>query len=185
MNQGLISMRYARALYDSAKQEQAEETVYSLSKDLIRVFSENDKMKMLLAHPLMAKSEKKALLLSILDKYDCPIFVKFIDLVLSNNRENRLQLILLKFVDYYRDLNHIYAGKLITSIELNKDVETRLFKVFDLQDHITLEIEKIVDPEILGGFLLEVHQLRWDATVISQLKKIKSEFKEYNSKSLS
>ena len=72
-------MGYARGLYDSAKQEEAEETVYSLTKDLIRVFSENDKMKMLLAHPLMAKSEKKALLLSILDKYDCPIFVKFID----------------------------------------------------------------------------------------------------------
>ena len=185
MNQGLISMRYTRALYDFAKQEQAEETVYRLSKDLIRMFSESDKLKSLLAHPLMAKSEKKTLLLNILNNYDCPVFVKFIDLVLNNNRENQLQLFLLKFIDYYRELKHIYAGKLITSTELSEDVEKRLFKVFDLQDHITLEIEKIVDPEILGGFLLEVHQLRWDATVISQLKKIKSEFKEHNSKSLS
>ena len=63
MNQGLISMRYTRALYDFAKQEQAEETVYRLSKDLIRMFSESDKLKSLLAHPLMAKSEKKTLLL--------------------------------------------------------------------------------------------------------------------------
>ncbi len=185
MNQGLISMRYARALYDFAKQEQAEETVYNLSKDLIHVFSENNEIKLLLAHPLMAKSKKRALLLSIVDKYDCPVFVKFVDLVLNNNRENHLQLFLLKFVDYYRELNHIYAGKLITSIELGAEVEKRLFKVFDIKDHITLEIEKIVDPEILGGFMLEVHQLRWDATVVSQLKKIKSEFKEQNSRSLS
>ncbi len=185
MNQGLISMRYARALYDFAKQEQVEETVYSLSKDLIRVFSENENMKLILAHPLMAKSKKRALLLSIVDKYNCPVFVKFIDLVLNNNREDHLQLFLLKFVDYYRELNHIYAGKLVTTIKLDDETEKRLFKVFDLQDHITLEIEKIVDPEILGGFMLEVHQLRWDASVASQLKKIKSEFKEHNSKSLS
>lgn len=185
MNQGLISLRYARALYDYAKQEKAEEAVYSLSKDLIRLFSENENLKMILAHPLMKKSDKRALLLNIVKKHDCPVFVKFIDIVLQNNRENRLQLFLLKYLEYYRELHHIYSGKLITSIELDDDAEEKLFKIFDLQDHITLEVEKIVDPEILGGFMLEVHQLRWDATVASHLKIIKSEFKELNSRSLS
>lgn len=185
MNTGLISLRYARALYDYAKQENVEKTVYSLSKDLIRVFSENVNMNLILAHPLMSKSEKRTLLVSVVEKYDCPVFVKFIDIVLNNNRENRLQLFLLKFVDYYQELNHIYSGKLVTSIKIDDDTEKKLFEFFDLQDHTTLEIKKIVDPEILGGFLLEVHQLRWDATVATQLKKIKSEFNDYNSRSLS
>ena len=114
MNQGLISLRYARALYDYAKQEHAEEAVYALSQDLIRVFSENENLKMILAHPLMKKSEKKALLLNVVEKYNCPVFVKFIDIVLNNNREGRLQLFLLKYVDHYQELNNIYSGNYIT-----------------------------------------------------------------------
>jgi len=185
MNTGLISLRYVRALYDYAKAENAEQVVYNISKDLIRVFSENGHIKFILSHPLMRKNEKKILLYQILEKYDCPVFVKFIDLVLRHNREDFLQLFLLRYIDYYQELHHILSGKLVTSVEIDDATEKKLLKIFDIHEHATLEIEKIIDSEMLGGFLLEVHQLRWDATVASQLKKIKSEFKEYNSRSLS
>ena len=43
-----------------------------------------------------------------------------------------------------------------------------------------LELEKIVDPSILGGFILELDFIRWDASLIRQLNSIKQQYIERN-----
>ncbi len=44
----------------------------------------------------------------------------------------------------------------------------------------TLDLEKIVDPDILGGFILEVDFVRWDASLSGQLNSIKKQYIERN-----
>jgi F-type H+-transporting ATPase subunit delta len=44
----------------------------------------------------------------------------------------------------------------------------------------TLELEKIVDPEILGGFILELDFVRWNASLSNQLNRIKNQYIERN-----
>ena len=46
------------------------------------------------------------------------------------------------------------------------------------------EMEKLVDPEILGGFLFEVDFVRWDASVSGQLRRIRQEYIEKNKKTV-
>jgi len=46
----------------------------------------------------------------------------------------------------------------------------------------TIEMEKILDPEILGGFMFEVDFVRWDASISGQLRRIKKEYIEKNNK---
>jgi len=44
----------------------------------------------------------------------------------------------------------------------------------------TLELEKVIDPAIMGGFILEVEDVRWDASILGQLTRIRNEFIERN-----
>ena len=45
-------------------------------------------------------------------------------------------------------------------------------------------MEKIIRPEIIGGFILEVDNLRWDASISGQLRTLRNNFTEKNSKTI-
>jgi F-type H+-transporting ATPase subunit delta len=41
-------------------------------------------------------------------------------------------------------------------------------------------MEKRIDPELIGGFVLELDNLRWDASLSGELKKISGKLTELN-----
>ena len=63
-------------------------------------------------------------------------------------------------------------------------MEAKLMKLVESTTGGTIEMEKIIDPEILGGFMFEVDFVRWDASVSGQLRRIRSEYIEKNKKTV-
>jgi F-type H+-transporting ATPase subunit delta len=43
-------------------------------------------------------------------------------------------------------------------------------------------MEKIINPEILGGFMFEVDFVRWDASISGQLRRIRKDYIDRNKK---
>ncbi|HOK37009.1 MAG TPA: F0F1 ATP synthase subunit delta, partial [Paludibacteraceae bacterium] len=41
-----------------------------------------------------------------------------------------------------------------------------------------LIVEKEIDPEIIGGFILEIGDVRWDGSLATQLNKIHKKLRE-------
>lgn len=173
MNTGLVSSRYAHALYDYALQKNAEDEVYVQAKLLSKGFSEFVKLKSVLNNPVLGNLKKKEIILLTINNAIDPVFDKFIDLVLENNRVDLLHFIALKYVDVYRKSKNIFAAKLTTAIEIDPKTEKSLIKVIENYTKGTLELDKTLNPDILGGFALEVDNTRWDATIAGQLSKIK------------
>jgi len=173
MNTGLISSRYAHALYDYALQKNAEERVYVQAKLLAKGFSQFVKLKSVLNNPVLGNLKKKEIILLTINVAIDPVFDRFIDMVLENNREDLLHFIALKYVDVYRKNKNIFAAKLTTAIEIDPKTEKTLIRVIENYTKGTLELDKAQNPDILGGFALEVDNTRWDATIAGQLRKIK------------
>ena len=71
-----------------------------------------------------------------------------------------------------------------TASAVNAITEKRLIALIENKTGGTLEIEKVVDPEILGGFLFEVDFVRWDASISGQLRRIRKEYIEKNKKTV-
>jgi F-type H+-transporting ATPase subunit delta len=67
---------------------------------------------------------------------------------------------------------------------VNAATEKRLMSMVENTTGGTVEMEKIIDPEILGGFLFEVDFVRWDASVSGQLRRIRQEYIEKNKKTV-
>ena len=103
-------------------------------------------------------------------------------MLLKNKREAQIQNIMLKYIDFYREQKNIRYGKLTTAVEVDQAAENRLMKLVADRFGGTLELEKVVDPEILGGFKLEVDNMRWDASIAGQLQNIRNEYIERNRK---
>ncbi|VBB46026.1 ATP synthase subunit delta [uncultured Paludibacter sp.] len=180
MNLGLISVRYATALLDFALESSSQDKVYEEAKTLARSFSATNKLYEALDNPVISAADKKKLILTAAGGKVSSVFQSFVDLVLKNNRESELQSMALKYIDLYRKKKNILYGKLTTAIEVDKATEERLVALVEKQISGTIELEKVVDPSILGGFLMEVDFVRWDASLKNQLTKIKNEYIERN-----
>jgi F-type H+-transporting ATPase subunit delta len=107
---------------------------------------------------------------------------QFIDLLLKNKREERLQYIALRFLELYRKKFNILSGTLITATKVDKPTYNRLKSFIESKTGETLELERLTDASILGGFILQIGDNRLDTSVSGQLLRIKSELKEVNRK---
>ncbi|MFV0392152.1 MAG: F0F1 ATP synthase subunit delta [Paludibacteraceae bacterium] len=180
MNTGLISVRYATALFEFSKETNSLEKIYGEAKMLTLLFSKMSELRLVLENPVISVSEKRLLIRNAAGGNPSKIFTEFIDLLLQNRRENQVQSIMLKFMDLYRIHKNIRYGKLTTAIAVDDATEARLIQLITDQVGGTLELEKVVEPSILGGFKLEVDDVRWDASISGQLQNVKKEYIERN-----
>lgn len=182
MDTGIISMRYAKALMEYAESTGASEVMYRLFRVLDRSFREQKDLRIALDNPILSKREKFKLICSAAAG-NAPVrreFARFITLVLKNRRESNFQYICLSFLDLYRKKKHIGVGKLITAVPVNREVRERIRASASSLLHATMELHTDVDPSIEGGFIFDINDFRLDASIATQLKKVKQQFIEKN-----
>ena len=182
MDIGVVSMRYAKALIEYAKENRAEDTLYKEMKMLSRNLSAFPNLKEALSNPVLNIREKYSLICAAAtgDQGVSRTFSRFITLVLKNNREQFLQFICLSFLDLYRKLKHIGVGKLITAVPVDKETEERIRNSAGAILHAQMELETVVDPSIEGGFVFDINDYRLDASIATQLKRVKQQFIDKN-----
>ncbi len=182
MEVGILSMRYAKAMIEYAKARGVEDRIYQEFAALSRSFHERVELRGVLDNPIVTGKEKLALVCAASDgeNQSSEEFISFITLVLRNRRESYLQFIALMYLDLYRKLKHIGVGKLITAVPINKEIETRICSAAASVLHAKMELETIVDPSIEGGFIFDINDYRLDASVATQLKRMKQQFIDKN-----
>ena len=182
MDIGIVSMRYAKALIEYAKEKHTEDVLYKEMKMLSKSLSAVPRLREALANPVLNIREKYSLICTAAtgDKNVSREFSRFITLVLKNNREQFLQFICLSFLDLYRKLKHIGVGRLTTAVAVNKETEERIRNSAGMILHARMELETVVDPSIEGGFIFDVNDYRLDASITTQLKRVKQQFIDKN-----
>jgi F-type H+-transporting ATPase subunit delta len=184
MNNGLIAARYATALLGFANQSNATQKVYTEAKAIVQSYFQFTELRQALDNPVLSKTEKQKIISLAAGGNLSKSFGRFIEILLENNREVHLQSIALKYIDLYRKENNIHHGKLITATTVEASVEKRLLAMMQHATGGTVEIEKVINPALLGGFQLEVDFVRWDASLAGQLQRIRNEYLEQNKKVL-
>jgi F-type H+-transporting ATPase subunit delta len=180
MNNGLISARYATALLEYSNNAGVSNKVYDEAKIVIHSFEQFNTLKSVLENPVLSKVEKlKVIELAAGGKLS-KFLQKFFDLLLNSNREAHLQAIMLRYLELYRKQQNIHSGKLTTATQIDKSTEKRLVSMIQSITGGEVEIEKKIDPAILGGFQFEVDFVRWDASLKAQLQRIKNEYIDKN-----
>lgn len=180
MNTGLVASRYAVAFLEYVVEKNMAEEAYEKSKLITGVFAQVKKLQTVLSNPLITKDKKRELILTASGGELSEVFESVVSLLLQNNREEYLHKIMLEFQDIYRKSINIIYGKLTTAVEIDEETVKTLTKSIEGKLDGNLEFIQIVDPEILGGFILEVDYNRWDASLRGQLNRIKKQYIERN-----
>ena len=178
MDIGVISVRYARALLKSATDAKIEEAVYTEMQQLARSYVEVPQLRFTIDNPMLSKDKKEALLLTAVGKKPSALTKTFIQLVLKEDRENVMQFIANSYVTLYRQQKNIIRGRLITAAQVTPATEQKMRQMVESKTNGTVEFETEVNPDIIGGFILEYDTYRMDASVKAKLNTILTQLRK-------
>ena len=172
MDIGVISVRYARALLKSATEAKIEDAVYTEMQQLAKSYVEVPQLRFTIDNPMLSKNKKEALLLTAVGEKPSDLTKTFIKLVLKEDRERVMQFIANSYVTLYRQQKNVIRGRLITAAAVSPATEQKMRQMVEGKTNGTVEFESEVDPDIIGGFILEYDTYRMDASVKTKLNSI-------------
>ena len=178
MDIGVISTRYARALLKSATDAKLEEQVYQEMMTLAKSFTEVPALRQTIDNPMLDKAKKQMLLETATGGKPSQLTQTFIALVLKEDRENMVQFMAYSYVTLYRKQKNIIRGKLTTAARVSPETEQKMRQMVESKTQGTVEFETEVNPDFIGGFILEYDTFRMDASVKSKLNNILNTLKK-------
>ena len=175
-------MRYAKALLEYAKDTNTADVLYSEVSMLSCNLNTIQDLRTVLDNPILSIRDKYSIICTaaVGDLNVSRELSRFITLVLRNHRENFLQFICLSFLELYREMEHIGIGKLITAVSVDNSIAERIRRSAGVVLHMKMELDTEIDPNIEGGFIFDYDGYRLDASVATQLKRVKQQFIEKN-----
>ena len=170
MDNGKISVRYARALLDYANQQHCEAEVYGNLSRLTASYSQAiNSFNEVLSNPMVASTDKIELLKTAIGEPVHPCLIHFLEFLTEKKRENKVFLIALKYQEMYRKEKNLLRADVTTATELN-DQALEMIKTFVEQTFgRQAEMHVTTDPELIGGFTLDIEHNRMDASIKGRL----------------
>ena len=172
MDIGVISVRYARALLKSATDAKIEDAVYMEMQQLAKSYADVSQLRFTIDNPMLSKDKKEALLLTAVGGQPTDLTKAFIQLVLKEDREPVMQFIANSYVTLYRKQKNVIRGRLITAARVSPATEQKMRQMVESKTNGTVEFETEVNPDLIGGFILEYDTYRMDASVKAKLNSI-------------
>lgn len=182
MNTEVISSRYAKALLSYVMESGSEEKVCSQVETILQNMQDVPQLReYILNHDDISLSKKTDLLTTVLNEPIADELLNFIKLVADHRRMELFQDMLRSFVSRYREAKGIKIGSLVTAVP-SDGLQERLEEMLGSHSEAKVHFNAELDPELIGGFVLEIDGYRLDASVRSKLKKISDELIDNSSR---
>jgi len=111
----------------------------------------------------------------IFENYISKITLSMINLVIRNKRETYLPGIARFFRDLYRRKKGISTATLVTAQPVDDSAMNNIRQLIKKAYDTEVDLSASVDEDVIGGFVLTIENLRYDASVASNLKKLKKQ----------
>lgn len=174
MNESQISVRYAKALFESAAEHKQLEAVYK-DMELLSDACNLEDFQYILMMPSLQVSQKCKLVDTLFKKQMSELSLSMINLVIKNKREGYLSGIARNFSDLYRKSKGIRSARLVTASPVDgagmKGISDLIKKAYDAD----VELSASVDEDVIGGFVLTIEGMQYDASVSSSLRRLKKQ----------
>lgn len=173
MDQSAITVRYAKAFFSTAKEKNLLDALKSDIELVLSVCTGSKDFILLLESPIVKTSKKSGLLSAIFQKKVNELTMNFLLLIAKNKREVNIPGICRNFLDLTRKDQNIKSALLTSAAEIDADTIKKVEVLLGKELDATVELSTSVNPDILGGLVLRIDDKQYDASVATQLKKIK------------
>ncbi|MBD5180846.1 MAG: ATP synthase F1 subunit delta [Bacteroidales bacterium] len=180
MDQGLIPQRYARALYKVALERNCTKPLYDLMKRMADAFAAQPELGRVIENPYVDAERKQQLLMTAAgvestDKTPAiETLADFIKLLQQNKRIEFAREAAIAYVSIYRKACNIATVKVTSASPLDAAASEKIKNIIAARNpQGVLEYEEIVDPELIGGFTINIDNQKLDASIKNELKQLR------------
>ncbi|NOY95207.1 MAG: ATP synthase F1 subunit delta [Chlorobi bacterium] len=178
MDESLITVRYAKAFFSLAKEKQLLEPLKSDIEAIASVCNKSVEFNLLLESPIVKASKKTNIISIIFKGHIHELTLRFLALVTENKRETHIPGICRNFLALYRKGQGIKSATVTTASKISSATLKKIQAVMEKEFNTKIELTEKVNPSLIGGMILRVDDKQLDASVATQLKKIKTKFLE-------
>ena len=173
MNQSIISTRYAKALMMAGKDNNCLDALKA-DMELIGVtISDNQMFRQMLDNPVIKPPQKRKVMSELLGKRINPLTLNFINIIVRNRREILLADVARNFVDQYEKLKGIKRAHVVSAVGMDDKTKQQLQKQLDVLFKANVQMTAEANPNLIGGFVLRVGDMQYDASLSSGLERMK------------
>ncbi|SKB75977.1 MULTISPECIES: ATP synthase F1 subunit delta [Soonwooa] len=171
-----VAKRYAQGLLEFTQEAGSTDAVFTEMQDVVKIMSQSKELNQFLDTPFI-DAKKKIEVAGEVFKAFSPVAQNLIKLTIKKGRESQLKNIAQEFINKVEDIRGTKRVSLTSATALSRETVTEILKASQLVPSNTdFEVESIINPEILGGYILRVGDKQIDASVKTKLNNIKKEF---------
>ncbi|WP_339835383.1 ATP synthase F1 subunit delta [uncultured Maribacter sp.] len=175
MSESRAALRYAKAILDTAKEKKALTAVEKDMRSIAATISDSKELRDVLASPVVSGVSKRNALAEIFKGCDA-ITEGSISMLVDNKRIGMLNEVALKYIILNEQLKGKGVAYVTTAVPLNAEMEKKVLKQVANITGDEVTIENKIDESIIGGFILRIGDLQYDASIVNKLSNIKREF---------
>jgi F-type H+-transporting ATPase subunit delta len=175
MNESAITVRYSKAIYSLAHEKKIVDSLKNDMELISNVCKNSTDFILLLETPVVKTSEKSRLISKIFENKIHPLTLDFLQLIVKNNRETFIPSISRDTLDFIRREKNIKSAVLTTAIQIDQSLIEEVETLLEKELEGKVELTEKVNPDIIGGLILRIDDKQMDASVSTQLKKVKQQ----------
>jgi F-type H+-transporting ATPase subunit delta len=170
----VVDRVYARALFEAAQERKRLETVQEQLEQVVTAAASVPELRELLRNPQLDPRTRAAALEEVLSGGD-ELLRNFLLLLADKGRIGELEVIAQEFERLVAEEEGVLNAELTTAVELSDDDERRLLGQIEEASGRKVEATRQVDPDLIGGIVLQVGSHRLDASVRGRLDRLRRE----------
>jgi F-type H+-transporting ATPase subunit delta len=171
------AIRYAKAVLALAQDQKAGEAVAKDMDGIVKTMINSKELRSMLNSPIVKPETKKSALREIFTGMNA-VSDGLIDVLITNKRINLLDTIAAQYAILFDASQGKQLAVVTTAIPLTDELRSKvLAKVNDLTKNEVI-IENKIDESIIGGFILRLGDLQYNASIANQLNNLKRSFSQ-------
>jgi len=169
------AIRYAKAILEFASDANKAAAVNDDMKSIGSTIDGNQELNDFLSNPIIKQEVKNAALKEVFSSIQ-PETNKLFDLLLENKRFEILSAICSEYSTLFDANNGVQSATVTTAIAITPELEQQVLAKIATFSNKKITIENTVDPSIIGGFILRIGDMQYNASVANKLQELKREF---------
>jgi F-type H+-transporting ATPase subunit delta len=169
-----IAQVYARSLFEVAKDTGKVDEIRDQIGEFTDALDGSRELSMFFFSPYFSTEEKKDGLGRALDGAD-PAVVNFLELLVENHRMPAIHRIRRELDRLWEEENKLLPVQITSAVELDPATVQRIGDELGRQTGRRIELSTKVDPDVLGGLVLQVGNSILDASIRARLERLRKQ----------
>lgn len=172
-----LAARYSKSLLDLCVEQNQVDAVLADIKLIDSVCLASKDFSNMLRSPIIKADKKLTIIEAVLGNRLSAITKGFIKLLVNKGREANLPEMVHAFIGQYKELKNIKTVKITTASPINDAVKNKILSnATAMVSNSQVDLVEAVDADLIGGFVLEMDDKLFDASIRRDLNDVHAQF---------